>query len=242
MAVEQRQEIERRPLSSAFGSSRANRCSSSSSRWARCNSTSGPSSCPPTRELAGGLPIADRAARQHHRARGLLRRHPAFAALSDRVGRKPLLYVAAVGFLVLTWPMLRLLRAGGFTTYLAVDIVGILLIRASNSVLRRCCRELFPARVRTSGIGLPYAICSAIFGGTAPLIAAALRRRQARLGARRLHHGDLRDRILTIPSDAGDTRAGRSTATDAAHRHRYRRHVHRFRHLARAAATARSRR
>jgi MFS transporter, MHS family, alpha-ketoglutarate permease len=36
--------------------------------------------------------------------------------------------------------------------------------------------ELFPTRVRASGIGLPYALCSAIFGGTAPLIATALLR------------------------------------------------------------------
>ena len=55
-----------------------------------------------------------------------------------------------------------------------MDIAGILLIAAANSVLAPVLSELFPARVRTSGIGLPYAICSAIFGGTAPLIAAAL--------------------------------------------------------------------
>lgn len=124
--------------------------------------------------LAGGLPLAD----------GLLGSTialaiycvtiPMFAALSDRIGRKPLLYLAAIGFLVLTWPMLTLLRRGDFTTYLVVDIAGILLISASNSVLAPVLSELFPARVRTSGIGLPYAICSAIFGGTAPLIAAAL--------------------------------------------------------------------
>jgi MHS family alpha-ketoglutarate permease-like MFS transporter len=124
--------------------------------------------------LAGGLPLAD----------GLLGSTialaiycvtiPMFAALSDRIGRKPLLYFAVIGFLVLTWPMLTLLRRGDFTTYLVVDIAGILLISASNSVLAPVLSELFPARVRTSGIGLPYAICSAVFGGTTPLIAAAL--------------------------------------------------------------------
>ena len=38
--------------------------------------------------------------------------------------------------------------------------------------------ELFPTRLRTSGIGLPYAICAAIFGGTAPLIATWLQSHQ----------------------------------------------------------------
>jgi MFS transporter, MHS family, alpha-ketoglutarate permease len=99
---------------------------------------------------------------------------PIFAALSDRIGRKPLLYTAVTGFLVCVWPMLLLLRNGDFATFLAVDIIGILFISMSNAVLPPLLCELFPARVRTSGIGLPYALCSAIFGGTAPLIATWL--------------------------------------------------------------------
>jgi len=124
--------------------------------------------------LAGNLPISD----------GLLGGTialavytvgiPIFAKISDRIGRKPMLYANAIGFLVLVWPMLILLRNGDFTTFLIVDLIGILLISASNSALPAVLCELFPTRVRTSGIGLPYAICSAIFGGTAPLIAAGL--------------------------------------------------------------------
>lgn len=104
---------------------------------------------------------------------------PLFAALSDRVGRKPMLYVAAGGFFVLAYPLLSLLPGSGFGTYLFVDICGILLIACANSVLPPLLCELFPARVRTSGIGLPYALCSAIFGGTAPLIITALQRAHA---------------------------------------------------------------
>lgn len=43
-----------------------------------------------------------------------------------------------------------------------------------DGVLSATLCELFPTQVRASGIGLPYAICSAIFSGTAPLIAAWL--------------------------------------------------------------------
>ena len=124
--------------------------------------------------LAGNLPIAEGLLGSTIALAVYTAAIPAFAAISDRVGRKPLLYLAAIGFLVLTWPMLMLLRNGDFLTYLAVDIVGILLIASSNAVLPPVLCELFPTRVRTSGIGLPYAVCSAIFGGTAPLIAAAL--------------------------------------------------------------------
>jgi MHS family alpha-ketoglutarate permease-like MFS transporter len=101
---------------------------------------------------------------------------PPLAAVSDRVGRKPLLYVAVGGFLVLAYPLFALLRGADFATFVFVDVVGILLIACSNSVLPPVLCELFPTRVRASGIGLPYALCSAIFGGTAPLIATALLR------------------------------------------------------------------
>ncbi len=99
---------------------------------------------------------------------------PASGALSDRIGRRPILITYAVGFLVLVWPMLRLLQNGDFATFLAVDVVGCLLLGMVDGVLSATLCELFPTQVRASGIGLPYAICSAIFSGTAPLIAAWL--------------------------------------------------------------------
>jgi MHS family alpha-ketoglutarate permease-like MFS transporter len=101
---------------------------------------------------------------------------PALAAVSDHIGRKPLLYVAVGGFFLLVYLLLALLRRANFLTFVFVDVVGILLIACSNAVLAPLLCELFPTRVRTSGIGLPYALCSAIFGGTAPLIATALLR------------------------------------------------------------------
>ncbi len=103
---------------------------------------------------------------------------PIAAAISDRIGRKPLLFIAFGGFFILTWPLLMLLRNGDFATYLLVDVVGMALIASGNGVLTAVLCELFPTGLRASGIGLPYAICSAIFGGTAPLIATALLARQ----------------------------------------------------------------
>jgi len=97
---------------------------------------------------------------------------PAAGALSDRVGRKPLLLGTAIGFFVLSYPMFTLLRNGDFMTFLIVDIVGILLLAGIDGVMSAVFCELFPTNLRTTGIGVPYAICGAIFSGTAPLIAA----------------------------------------------------------------------
>ncbi len=95
-------------------------------------------------------------------------------AVSDRVGRRPVLITYAVGFFVLAWPMLHLLQNGDFLTFLLVDIVGCILLGMVDGVMSATFCELFPTQVRTSGIGLPYAICAAIFSGTAPLIATWL--------------------------------------------------------------------
>jgi MHS family alpha-ketoglutarate permease-like MFS transporter len=95
-------------------------------------------------------------------------------AISDRVGRRPVLITYSVGFFVLAWPMLHLLQNGDFLTFLLVDIVGCIMLGMVDGVMSATFCELFPTQVRTSGIGLPYAICAAIFSGTAPLIATWL--------------------------------------------------------------------
>lgn len=99
---------------------------------------------------------------------------PIAGAVSDRIGRKPLLLGFVIGFFVLTWPMLNLLENGDFWSFLLVAVVGCLLLAMVDGVLSVTLCELFPTGVRTSGIGLPYAICAAIFSGTAPLIATYL--------------------------------------------------------------------
>jgi MFS transporter, MHS family, alpha-ketoglutarate permease len=126
--------------------------------------------------LSGGLPIREGLLGSTIAMAVYTVAIPPLAALSDRIGRKPLLYVAVGGFFILAYPLFAMLRGADFVTFMLVDIVGILLIACSNAVLPPLLCELFPARVRTSGIGLPYALCSAIFGGTAPLIATALLR------------------------------------------------------------------
>jgi MFS transporter, MHS family, proline/betaine transporter len=97
---------------------------------------------------------------------------PALGRLSDQVGRKPLLAVAALGLLGLTLPIYLLIRRGGPVSLL----LGYLALGAAMScfVLPTLLSELFPTRVRSSGLAITYGVASALFGGTAPLVNALL--------------------------------------------------------------------
>ncbi len=100
---------------------------------------------------------------------------PTVAYISDRIGRKPFLIGSAACFFVFTYPLLSMLVGKiSFGAYLFVAVVGALFVALNNGVLGTVFAELFPTRVRTSGIGIPYAVCAAIFGGTAPLVATWL--------------------------------------------------------------------
>ncbi|NLU73262.1 MFS transporter [Streptomyces sp. HNM0575] len=92
---------------------------------------------------------------------------PLGGMLSDRVGRKPLLLVFSVGFAVLCVPLLNSITKS-FTSLLLVQCAGMILLTGYTSIAAAVNAEVFPARVRASGIGFPYSATVALFGGTAP--------------------------------------------------------------------------
>lgn len=94
---------------------------------------------------------------------------PFAGLLSDLVGRKPTLSLFAGGFLVFAWPAFTLLQ-GGFVMLLVVQITGLILLLGYSSNVAAVMAEQFPAEVRATGIGLPYALSVALFGGTVPYI------------------------------------------------------------------------
>lgn len=99
---------------------------------------------------------------------------PACAALSDRLGRRKIFpIVGAIGMIVLFYPLLLLLNQPGFWVYVLVSASGWVVLGIWQSVYPTIQAELFPASVRVSGIGFAHQIVIAVFGGTAPLIAAA---------------------------------------------------------------------
>lgn len=97
---------------------------------------------------------------------------PLYGALSDRVGRKPLLVGFGVAGTVFTIPLLTMLQ-NSQTPIAAFALISAAWVIVSgytsiNAVVKA---ELFPAHVRATGVGLPYALTVSIFGGTAESIA-----------------------------------------------------------------------
>ena len=98
---------------------------------------------------------------------------PLMGVLSDRVGRKPLLLVFGGGFTLLTIPLLNALQ-NSFMSLLLVQMAALTLLACYTSITSAVMCELFPARIRAAGIGLPYALGVALVGGTGPYVATWL--------------------------------------------------------------------
>ncbi|RYY40442.1 MAG: MFS transporter [Chitinophagaceae bacterium] len=97
---------------------------------------------------------------------------PVFGALSDRVGRKPLLLVFGIGGTLATYPLLRTLETAQHPVHIFLLLMaGLLLVSGYTSINAVVKAELFPARIRALGVGFPYAITAAVFGGTAEYVA-----------------------------------------------------------------------
>jgi MFS family permease len=99
---------------------------------------------------------------------------PICGGLSDRLGRRKIFpIIGAIGMIVLFYPLLLLLNQPGFGVYVLVAASGWVVLGIWQAVYPTIQAELFPASVRVSGIGFSHQIVIAVFGGTAPLIAAA---------------------------------------------------------------------
>lgn len=97
---------------------------------------------------------------------------PLAGALSDRIGRRPLLITFAVGSTVLTVPIMKLLRhAGGYWPALGLSLLALVIVTGYTSINACVKAELFPTSVRALGVALPYALANALFGGTAEYVA-----------------------------------------------------------------------
>lgn len=101
---------------------------------------------------------------------------PLFGALSDRIGRRPLLITFGVLGTLGIVPLLTALERAATPlqafALLTLALLGVSCYTSINAVVKA---ELFPTEVRALGVALPYALAVSLFGGTAEYVALFLK-------------------------------------------------------------------
>ncbi|MEU7553692.1 MFS transporter [Streptomyces sp. NPDC044571] len=104
--------------------------------------------------------------------------------LSDRIGRRPVMLGGALCVVVLAFPLLQLIRSPGGSPWLRAG--AVLLAGAVVGLMAgpgpAMLAEMFPRRVRCTGLGVAYALANAVFSGCAGLVITALTARTGNTG------------------------------------------------------------
>ncbi|MBC2867433.1 glycine betaine/L-proline transporter ProP [Streptomyces mexicanus] len=99
---------------------------------------------------------------------------PFAGALTDRVGRRPVIAAGCVGFLFLSIPALLLIRQGSLLAVgLGMAALGLLLV-CFTAAMPAALPALFPTRVRYGSLSIGFNVSVSLFGGTTPLVVTAL--------------------------------------------------------------------
>ncbi|HEY5711094.1 MAG TPA: MFS transporter [Allosphingosinicella sp.] len=101
---------------------------------------------------------------------------PLAGALSDRIGRKPVMVAFGVLGMLLTVPIFTALETvrdplAAFT----LVMLALVIVTGYTSINAVVKAELFPAHIRALGVALPYAVANTLFGGTAEYVALWLK-------------------------------------------------------------------
>lgn len=100
---------------------------------------------------------------------------PIGGAVSDRIGRYPLLFLIPVLTIVTAYPMLLwLVAVPSFGKLLTVTLLFSSFFGLYNGAMIPLLAEIMPAQVRISGFSLAFSLATAIFGGFTPLVSTAL--------------------------------------------------------------------
>jgi MHS family proline/betaine transporter-like MFS transporter len=99
---------------------------------------------------------------------------PFLGRLSDRVGRKPILWVGSIGTVVLAFPMILVLKSGSVPLVgIGLAVMGLLLILFS-ATCPSTLPALFPTEIRYGGLAISFNIFVSAFAGTTSLIMTAV--------------------------------------------------------------------
>ncbi|MFN3599867.1 MAG: MFS transporter [Dietzia sp.] len=96
---------------------------------------------------------------------------PLWGLLSDKIGRRPVIFIFAVGTIITTPFLMGMIDDRPWTLFLT-SLVAMTLVAAAGSILSSFMSEAFPTKMRTAGIGFAYSLSVAVFGGSAPYLNA----------------------------------------------------------------------
>lgn len=97
---------------------------------------------------------------------------PVAGAVSDRIGRKPLMISFGVLGVICTYPIFSTLAQTTDPMVAGLLVMaGLLIVTGYTSINAVVKAELFPAHIRALGVALPYALANTLFGGTAEFVA-----------------------------------------------------------------------
>ncbi len=100
---------------------------------------------------------------------------PLMGALSDRIGRRPLLIACTLLALATAYPAMSwLVAAPSFSRLLTVELWLSFVYAGYNGAMIVFLTEIMPAEVRTAGFSLAYSLATALFGGFTPAISTYL--------------------------------------------------------------------
>jgi MHS family proline/betaine transporter-like MFS transporter len=99
---------------------------------------------------------------------------PIAAYISDKVGRKPVIFISCIALIIFTYPIFLMINTNSYYLTVLSQMLLSVIVAFHMGAIPTILVELFPTNIRFTGVALSCNLSAAIFGGTVPVIGVAL--------------------------------------------------------------------